>query len=129
MVLAFRPTPMPRHPHELSVVGPGTRVTGRISGNGALRIEGAVKGDVNLNGEAEVAEGGSVEGNLNGDSVDIAGSLLGDARASGAIAVRSSARVRGELRGAEVSIEAGARVSVRLDTEFELDFGTAQKRR
>ena len=120
---------MPRHPLELSVVGPGTRITGRIGGSGALRIEGTVKGDVNLNGEAEVAEGASVEGNLSGESLDIAGSLLGDARASGAIAVRSSAQVRGELRGAEVSIEAGARVSVRLDTEFELDFGTAQKRR
>jgi cytoskeletal protein CcmA (bactofilin family) len=120
---------MPRHPHELSVVGTGTRITGRISGNGALRIEGTVKGDVNVNGDTEVAEGASVEGNLNGESLDIAGSLLGDARASGAIAVRSSALVRGELRGAEISIEAGARVSVRLETEFELDFGTAQKRR
>ena len=120
---------MPPHPHELSVVGSGTRITGRISGHGALRIEGAVKGDVNVTGDTELGETGSVEGNLSGQSLDIAGSLLGDARASGAIAVRSSAKVRGELRGAEISIEAGARVSVRLETEFELDFGTAQKRR
>jgi len=121
---------MPRHPHEISVVGAATRVTGRISGNGALRIEGTVKGDVNVNGDAEIAEGASVEGNLQGEALDIGGSLLGDARANGAIAVRSTASVRGELRGAEVSIEAGARVSVRLDTEFELDFGNAaQKRR
>jgi len=86
-------------------------------------------GDVNVDGDTEVAEGASVEGNLNGESLDIAGSLLGDARANGAIAVRSSATVRGELRGAEISIESGARISVRLETEFELDFGTVQKRR
>ncbi len=120
---------MPRHPHQLSVVGSGTRITGRISGTGALRIEGSVMGDVNVNGDTELAEAGSIEGNLNGESLDIAGSLLGDGRASGAIAVRSSARVRGELRAAEISIEAGARVSVRLETEFELDFATAHKRR
>ncbi|MES1178751.1 MAG: polymer-forming cytoskeletal protein [Myxococcales bacterium] len=120
---------MPRLSQEISVVGASTRVTGRISGSGALRIEGAVKGDVNVNGDAEIAEGGSVEGNLSGEALEISGSLLGDARASGAIAVRSAAQVRGELRGAEVSIEAGARVSVRLDTEFELDFGSAQRRR
>lgn len=120
---------MPRHPHELSVVGSGTRITGRISGSGALRIEGAVKGDINVNGDTELGEGASVEGNLYGESLDIAGSLLGDARANGAIALRSSAKVRGELRGTEISIEAGARVSVRLETEFELDFGTAPKRR
>ncbi|HYQ45839.1 MAG TPA: polymer-forming cytoskeletal protein [Polyangiaceae bacterium] len=120
---------MARHPHELSVVGSGTRITGRISGSGALRIEGTVKGDINVNGDTELAEGASVEGNLNGESLDIAGSLVGDARANGAIAVRESARVRGELRGAEISIEAGARVSVRLETEFELDFGSTLKRR
>jgi len=120
---------MPRHSQEISVVGASTRVTGRVSGTGALRIEGTVKGDINVNGDAEIAEGGSVEGNLSGEALDIGGSLLGDARASGTIAVRSGAKVRGELRGAEVSIEAGARVSVRLDTEFELDFGPTQRRR
>lgn len=120
---------MPRHPHEISVVGKATRVTGRISGNGGLRIEGQVVGDVNVSGEAEIAEGGSVEGNLNGEALDIGGVLSGDARASSAIAVRGSARVQGELSAPEISIEAGARVSVRLETEFELDFGSAQRRR
>ena len=43
-----------------------------------------------------------------------------------AIAVRCSATIRGELRGAEISNEPGARVSVRLETEFELDFGTSK---
>ena len=120
---------MPRHPLETSVVGASTRVTGRITGSGALRIEGAVKGDVNVSGEAEVAEGGRVEGNLSGEALDIAGTLLGDAQASGVIAVRSGAEVRGELRGSEVSIEAGARVVVRIETEFDLDFGGGAKRR
>ena len=82
-----------------------------------------------VNGDTELAEGASVEGNLSGESLEIAGSLLGDARASGAIAVLSSAQIRGELRGSQISIEAGARVSVRLETEFELDFGTTHKRR
>ncbi|HEX3773613.1 MAG TPA: polymer-forming cytoskeletal protein [Polyangiaceae bacterium] len=118
---------MNRSQHELSVLGPATRVTGRINGAGALRVEGSVKGDVSVHGETEIADGGSVEGNLHGDTIEISGKLLGDAEAEGAIAVRSSAHVRGQLRGAEVSIEPGARVSVRLETEFELDFG-AQRR-
>jgi cytoskeletal protein CcmA (bactofilin family) len=113
----------------LSVLGPATRVTGRISGDGALRIEGAVKGDVNVHGETEIAEGGRLEGNLHGAALDIGGTLLGDAQAEGVIAVRAGAQVRGELRAAEVSIEAGARISVRLETEFELDFGAPQRRR
>lgn len=120
---------MARSSHEISVVGAGTRVTGRVSGSGALRIEGAVKGDVNVNGDTEIAEGGSLEGNLQGESLDIGGSLLGDARARSAIAIRAGAEVRGQLHGAEISIEAGARVSVQLETDFELDFGGAARRR
>lgn len=120
---------MARHSHEISVIGAATRVTGRISGNGALRIEGAVKGDLNLDGDAELAAEGSLEGNVNAESFDISGALLGDARANGAIAVRASARVQGELSAAEISIEAGARVAVRLETDFDLDFGTAPRRR
>jgi cytoskeletal protein CcmA (bactofilin family) len=120
---------MARHSQEISVVGAVTRVTGRISGSGMLRIEGAVKGDVNVDGDTEIAEGGSVEGNLQGEGLEIGGSLLGDAQARGAIFVRAGASVRGQLRAAEVSIEAGARVSVQLETDFELDFGDTPQRR
>ena len=119
---------MSRDPNEISVVGRTTRVTGRVSGAGPLRIEGSVKGDINVTADTEVTETGSVEGNLQGDGLDIAGTLLGDARATGAIAIRSTARVRGELRAAEVSIEAGAHLSVKLESEFALDFDDARLR-
>ncbi|HEY4105783.1 MAG TPA: polymer-forming cytoskeletal protein [Polyangiaceae bacterium] len=119
---------MNHSPLEFSVLGPATRVTGRINGAGTLRVEGSVKGDVSVHGETEIADSGSIEGNVHGDAIEIGGKLVGDAEAEGAIAVRSSAHVRGQLRGAEISIEPGARVSVRLETEFELDFG-AQRRR
>jgi cytoskeletal protein CcmA (bactofilin family) len=120
---------MARHTLDVSILGPRTRVTGRISGEGGLRIEGTVRGDVTVAGEAEIAEGGGVEGNVVAEALDVSGSLLGDASVRGPIAVRAGALVRGDLRGSEVSIEPGSRVSVRLETEFELDFGGPQRRR
>ena len=119
---------MLRHNSEGSVLGPATRITGRISGDGALRVEGGVKGDVNVSGPAEIAEGASVEGTVHAESLEIAGSLLGDAVTRGPIAVRAGALVRGELRGSEISIEPGSRVSVRLDTQVELDLGAPRRR-
>jgi len=113
---------------ESSVLGPTTRVTGRISGEGALRVEGNLKGDLAITGPAEIAEGASVEGNVKAETLEVMGSLLGDAIASGPIALRSGSLVRGDLRGSEVSIEPGARVSVRLDTQFELDLGSHRRR-
>jgi cytoskeletal protein CcmA (bactofilin family) len=112
-----------------STLGPATRVTGRVSGAGGLRIEGQVRGDINVTGDAEIAEGGSVEGNVSASSLDVGGTLLGDVTVRGAVVVRGGATIRGELRGAEISIEPGSRVSVRLDTDFELDLGPAPKRR
>lgn len=120
---------MARHSTDISILGPSTRVTGRVSGEGALRVEGNVRGDVQVSGSAEIAEGGSVEGNVSADTLDIAGSLLGDAVVSGPVFIRGGAVVRGELRGSEISIEPGSRVSVRLDTDFELDFAPVAKRR
>jgi cytoskeletal protein CcmA (bactofilin family) len=119
---------MMRHSSEGSVLGPSTRITGRISGEGALRVEGGIKGDVSVSGTAEIVEGASVEGSIHAESLEIAGSLLGDAVTRGPIAVRSGAVVRGDLRGSEISIEPGSRVSVRLDTQVELDLGAPRRR-
>lgn len=111
-----------------SALGAGTRVIGRISGHGGLCIEGNVRGDVQVSGEAEIAAGAGVEGSIYAEVVEVAGSVMGDIHARGPIAVRSGALVHGELRGSEVSIEPGSRVSVRLDNEFELDLGAPNRR-
>jgi len=78
---------MARHGSEISVLGPQTRVIGRISGEGALRIEGTVRGDVAVNGPAEVAEGASIEGNVSAESLEIGGTLLGDVSSQGPVAI------------------------------------------
>ena len=66
--------------------------------------------------------------NVHAESLEIAGPLVGDAVTQGPIAVRAGALVRGELRGSEISIEPGSRVSVRLDTQIELDLGAPRRR-
>jgi len=119
---------MMRHSSEGSVLGPSTRITGRISGEGAIRVEGGLKGDISVSGPAEIAEGANIEGSVHAESLEIAGSLIGDAVTRGPIAVRAGALVRGDLRGSEISIEPGSRVSVRLDTQVELDLGAPRRR-
>jgi cytoskeletal protein CcmA (bactofilin family) len=114
---------MPRPTSDVSVLGPSTRVTGRVSGDGSLRVEGNVRGDIQVSGDAEIAAGGNVEGNVSAASLDIGGTLLGDVASRGPVSIRSGAVVRGELRGTEISIEPGSRVAVQIATEFELDLG------
>lgn len=120
---------MARPSTEISVLGPSTRVTGRVSGEGSLRVEGSLRGDVQVTGDAEVAPGGNVEGNVSAASLDVAGTLVGDVVSRGPVVIRGGAVVRGELRGSEISIEPGSRVSLRLDTSFDLDLSPAARRR
>jgi cytoskeletal protein CcmA (bactofilin family) len=120
---------MVRHDPDTSVLGPGTRVAGRISGEGGISIEGNVRGDVSVTGPAHIATGASLEGNLRAESLEVGGTLTGDVVTQGPIIIRSGAAIRGELSGTEVSIEAGSRVSVRLNTEFELDLSSLARRK
>jgi cytoskeletal protein CcmA (bactofilin family) len=112
---------MARFTSEASVLGATTRLTGRVTGNGALRIEGAVTGGIEITGPAEIAVGATVEGNVRAESLEVAGTLQGDADSEGPIAVRAGAVARGQLRGSQVTIDPGSRVSVLLSTPFEVE--------
>jgi cytoskeletal protein CcmA (bactofilin family) len=106
---------------EGSVLGPTTRIVGRVTGKGSLRAEGTVVGGIEVTGPAEIAAGATVEGNVRAESLDVGGTLLGDVDASGPVLIRAEATARGQMRGSQVSIEPGSRVSVLLNTAFEVE--------
>lgn len=103
-----------------SVLGRGTRVRGRVHGDGALRVEGAIEGGVQVSGDLEIDDGGSVAGDVEAGAVTIGGQLTGNASARGPITIRASARVTGDMLGAEVILEEGAVFTGRIEAEFDL---------
>ena len=105
---------------DANVLGRGVRVRGRVSGDGDLRIEGDVEGDVRVSGAFELADGGSVNGDVFAKSVAIDGALTGQVQAEGPVLIRASARVTGNMNGSEVALEEGAAFSGRIEAEFEL---------
>ncbi|HOU92215.1 MAG TPA: polymer-forming cytoskeletal protein [Polyangiaceae bacterium] len=113
----------------MSVLGPGTRVTGRVQGRGGVAVAGRVKGDIRVSGPCQVAAGAVVEGDVAAESLDVAGTVTGDATATGAATIRSTAIVRGAWRAARIAIEPGADVSLTLDAEFDLDLSPKRRSR
>jgi cytoskeletal protein CcmA (bactofilin family) len=103
-----------------SILGRGARVRGRVGGEGDLRVEGHVEGDVSITGALSIEESGSVTGDVGAGAVVIGGSLTGDVEAQGAVTIRATARVSGKMGGAEVSIEEGASFTGRIEAEFDL---------
>ena len=63
-----------------------------------------------------------IDGDFSAESLDLGGVVTGNVTTTGAVVVRGGARLRGEVKSAQVAFEPGARVSVRLNTPFEIEF-------
>ena len=105
---------------EAGVVGKSAHVRGRVSGQGDLRVEGTIEGELALEGELLVAEGGQVTADVEATTVVVEGSVEGSLRAADAVVVRSGARVAGDLTASRLTIEEGALYTGRIELEFEL---------
>jgi cytoskeletal protein CcmA (bactofilin family) len=103
-----------------SSIGAGTRVRGRVTGDGDLVVAGHVEGDITIQGDVTIDPGATCTSNVEGNAVTIGGSLEGDVSAAGAISVGAAATLRGNVRGSSFSIEDGARFAGRVECEFEL---------
>ncbi len=103
-----------------SVISAVTEITGNISGEGSLRVEGNVKGAVTISGDLAIVEGASVTGDVRTSQLRLDGALDGDVDSDGPIVVGARASYRGNLRGERVSVQPGASVFATLDTPFDL---------
>jgi cytoskeletal protein CcmA (bactofilin family) len=103
-----------------AVLGKGARLRGRIGGEGDLRVEGSISGDVAVTGQLVVAEGGEIVADVQARSLVVEGVVEGDISATDAVSIRASARVSGALKGSSISIEEGASVSGRIEAEFDM---------
>jgi cytoskeletal protein CcmA (bactofilin family) len=108
---------------ELNAIGPGVRVRGRVSGEGSLRVEGQIEGDVRVTGSLAIDSRGSVHGNTAARSVDVEGAVTGDISATGTVHIRGGARVTGNVMGAEIALDETAAFVGRIDADFELPDG------
>jgi cytoskeletal protein CcmA (bactofilin family) len=103
-----------------AVIAAGTRVRGRVHGTGDLTVRGDVEGELHLRGELVIAEGGRVVSDVDADALRVSGELEGNVRVAGDVSILAGAKVRGDVQGASVSLEEGADLDGRLDSEFTL---------
>jgi len=101
---------------DVTVIGRGSKVRGRITGEGSLDINGHVEGDVVVSGDVNVGDEGLVGSNLSGRRLVVRGAVKGDLEASEAIALESGARVVGDLRAPRIAVAQGALVRGHVQT-------------
>nr|WP_022798954.1 polymer-forming cytoskeletal protein [Thermus islandicus] len=92
----------------LTYLGPESEVLGDLRAKGQVRIDGAVRGSVFVEGELEIGPTGRVEGErVEAEAVQIHGEVRADL-AAGRVALSKTARLTGTVRARVLEMEAGA---------------------
>lgn len=101
---------------DVTVIGRGTRVRGRVSGAVSLEILGHVDGDVSVDGDVTVDAQGLVSANVSARRLVVRGAVKGDLTGEEAVLLEEGARVVGDVRAPRVAIAPGALVRCYVQT-------------
>ena len=101
---------------DVTVIGRGTRVRGRVSGAVSLEIHGHVEGDVTVDGDVTIDAHGTVGANVSGRRVVVRGAVKGDITGVDAVVLEDGARVVGDLRAPRIGVGPSALVRGFVET-------------
>ena len=90
----------------LSTLSAGVKYEGNISGAGELQVDGSLKGDIRVV-RVTIGEGGSVEGTVHADVLEVRGRVTG-AIVAKQVKLFATARIEGDITQEQLSIEQGA---------------------
>lgn len=97
-----------REQGELSLVGAGTTIEGKIKTEGSVRVDGVLIGEIVAKMNAAVGASGSVEGTVTARNVSVSGKVKGMLTAGEKLVLESKSVVRGDIRAARLVIDEGA---------------------
>jgi cytoskeletal protein CcmA (bactofilin family) len=88
-------------------LGKGSRVTGKLVFEGAVRIEGQVEGEIAAQDTLTIGEGAIVNAQINGTSVVVHGKVTGDITARKRLEIRAPGKVYGNISTPTLVIHEG----------------------
>jgi cytoskeletal protein CcmA (bactofilin family) len=91
-----------------TVIGPGTRIRGQISGGDSVDLAGVLEGDSRISGLYRVRETARVAGDVTATSIVVDGEVAGRTLVAEKVEIGAGARVRANVRARVVAIAEGA---------------------
>ncbi len=86
----------------------GTEITGEIKSAGDVRIDGKLKGNINIKGKLVIGNTGFIDGEVVCANCDVLGKINGKVNVSEQLSLKASAVVEGEVFAKKLAIEPGA---------------------
>jgi cytoskeletal protein CcmA (bactofilin family) len=101
---------------EITVIGKGARIRGKISGTATLEINGHVEGEIEVDGDLTVGDSGTVGSDLSGRRVVVRGAVKGDVAGQEVVVLEDGAKVVGDIRAPRIAIAPGALIRGYVET-------------
>jgi len=106
-----QPTPVTTPPSSESKVnamlGKGSEFEGKLSFEGAVRVDGVMKGEIRSKDKLIVGDGARVEAEIDVGSATISGQVTGNITAASRIELKAPAKVKGNVTTPILIIEEG----------------------
>ncbi|WP_295753517.1 polymer-forming cytoskeletal protein [uncultured Oscillibacter sp.] len=100
-------------PRSNTVIAKDLIVTGKLSGEGVVQIEGTVEGEIDLKGYVIVTATGRVKGPVVADVIRIAGQVEGNLTSSDHVQLERTGTIDGDVTTVSFVIENGGRLNGR----------------
>jgi len=100
-----------------TLLGPQVKMTGTITGKGALRIEGELDGEIDYDGDVVVGEKALVKAVIKATNITVAGRVEGNIDVSGRLELVSSGQLVGDMSAGTFVVAEGALFQGKSDME------------
>lgn len=102
------------------MIGPGTTIRGKITGEEDLDVEGRIEGSIRLTENLKVAESAVVEAEIEARNVEVSGKIVGNVTAAETITIDADATVVGDITTPRLHIADGARFKGKVTMDFDI---------
>ena len=92
----------------MTFISEGTQITGEMTVEHDLRVEGGIKGSISVGGALVLGPTGRIEGDVSARSVTLAGHITGNIKALEKLVLEGKSVLLGDLQTRELVIQEGA---------------------
>jgi cytoskeletal protein CcmA (bactofilin family) len=91
-----------------SVIGSGTVITGDVTTEGTIRIDGRIVGNLTTQADAAIGLTGVIEGSVDARNITVAGKVVGTLIAAKKLILEGKSILKGDLRTVRLVVDEGA---------------------
>ncbi len=103
-----------------ATIGPSIQISGDVTGNEDVRIEGRVEGTIKLSDNVlTVGKEGQINATVTARAIFVEGKVEGDLKSDERIVIKSSGNVRGKIVAPRVTLEDGCKFKGSIDMNVE----------